>query len=167
LITLSRLGNSFFLLAALLLNAFASANRVSIPFFSASSALIVALSSRLSTSYSSLIHLFFISPISSLVDRLAVSVPVGGQLLHDKRDAIGALWDKAWRELEDTENVYIDRMRLMRVARGSRRHSSLQEKAWRIFNQITTGTFSVDTLRWRLRGKEHVWVCPECNDVDS
>jgi hypothetical protein len=28
-------------------------------------------------------------------DRLAVSAPVGGQLLHDKRDVIGALWDKA------------------------------------------------------------------------
>ena len=29
---------------------------------------------------------------------------------------IRALWDKAWRESEDTENVYVDRMRLMRVA---------------------------------------------------
>jgi hypothetical protein len=39
------------------------------------------------------------------------------QHLHDKRDVIGALWDKAWRESEDTENVYyyVDRMRLMRV----------------------------------------------------
>jgi hypothetical protein len=41
---------------------------------------------------------------------------VGGQLLHDKRDVIRALGDKAWRELEDTENVYVDRMRLMRGA---------------------------------------------------
>jgi hypothetical protein len=24
-----------------------------------------------------------------------------------------ALWDKAWRESEDTENVYVDSMRLM------------------------------------------------------
>jgi hypothetical protein len=31
-------------------------------------------------------------------DRLAVSAPVGGQLLHDKRDVVRALWDKAWRE---------------------------------------------------------------------
>jgi ribonuclease HI len=29
-------------------------------------------------------------------DRLAVSAPVGGQLLHGKRNVIGALWDKAW-----------------------------------------------------------------------
>jgi hypothetical protein len=102
------------------------------------------------------------------VDSLAVSAPVGGQLLHDKRYVIGALWDKAWRESDDTENVYVDRMRLMRVARGSGRHSSLQGKAQKIFNQITTGTISVDTLRWQLRrGTEQVWVCPKSNDVDS
>jgi hypothetical protein len=35
------------------------------------------------------------------------------------RDIIGALWDKAWRESEDTENVYVDRRRLMQVTRGS------------------------------------------------
>ena len=64
--------------------------------------------------------------------------------------------------------MYVDRMRLMRDARGSGRHSFMQGKARRIFNQVTTGTISVDTLRWRLgRGTEHVWVCPECNDVDS
>jgi hypothetical protein len=73
---------------------------------------------------------------------------VGGQLLHDRRDVIKALWDKAWKELEDSEIVYVDRMRLMQVARGSGRHSSLQGKAWKIFNQITTGTISVDTLCW-------------------
>jgi hypothetical protein len=101
-------------------------------------------------------------------DRLAVSAPVGSQLLYDKRDVISALWDKVWRESEDSENVYVDRMRLKRVARGSGRHSSLQGKARRIFNQITTGTISVDTLRWLLRrGTEHVWVCPDCNDVYS
>jgi hypothetical protein len=48
------------------------------------------------------------------VDRLAVLELVGGQLLHDKREAIRALWDKVWRESKDTENVYVDRMRLMR-----------------------------------------------------
>jgi hypothetical protein len=71
-----------------------------------------------------------------------VSAPVLGQLLHDKRDFIRALCDKAWRESEDTENVYVDRMRLMRVAMGSGRHSSLQGKAMKIFNQITTGSIS-------------------------
>jgi hypothetical protein len=84
-------------------------------------------------------------------DRLAVSTPVGGLLLQDKRDVFRTLWDKAWRESEDTENVYVDRMKLMRVARGFGRHSCLQGKARRIFNQITTGTIRVDTLRWRLR----------------
>jgi hypothetical protein len=78
-------------------------------------------------------------------------------MLVVKEDVIKALWDKAWRESEDTENVYFDRMRLMRVARGSGRHSSLQGTAREIFNQITTGTISVDTLCWRLRrGTEHV-----------
>jgi hypothetical protein len=41
------------------------------------------------------------------------------ELLHDKRDVFGALWDKAWRVPKDRENAYVDRMRLMRVARGS------------------------------------------------
>jgi hypothetical protein len=95
---------------------------------------------------------------------------VVGQLLHDRRDVIRALWDNAWRKSEDIKNVYVDRMRLMGVARGSGRHLSKQRKVWKIFmargsgrhsskqgkarkifNQITTGTISVDTLRWRLR----------------
>jgi hypothetical protein len=51
------------------------------------------------------------------------------------------------------------------VARGSGRHSYLQGKARKIFNQIT---ISDDTLHWQLkRGMEHVWVCPECNEVGS
>jgi hypothetical protein len=33
----------------------------------------------------------------------AISVPVGGQLLHGRWGVIKALW----RELEDTENVYV------------------------------------------------------------
>jgi hypothetical protein len=78
-------------------------------------------------------------------DRLGVSASVGGQLLHDRRDVIKALRE-AWRGSEDTESVYVDRIRLMRVARGSGRHSYSQGKAWKIFNQITTWTISVDTV---------------------
>jgi hypothetical protein len=59
-------------------------------------------------------------------------------------------------------------MRLMQVFRGSGRHSSLQGKAWKKFNQITTGTISVDVLRWQLkRVTENIWVCPKVNEVDS
>jgi hypothetical protein len=76
--------------------------------------------------------------------------------------------DKVWRETEDTQNVYVDRRKLMQVAWGSGRHLSLQGKGWKILNQITTGTISVDTLRCRLRrGTEHIWVCPKCKNVDS
>jgi hypothetical protein len=101
-------------------------------------------------------------------DRLAVSVPVGGQLLHDRRDVIGLCEIRHGGSRKTQKNVYVDRMRLMQVARNFGRHSSLQGKARKIFNQITTGTFSVDTLHWRRRkGTEHIWVCPECNDVDS
>jgi hypothetical protein len=39
--------------------------------------------------------------------RLAVSAPVGGQLLHDRRDVVRAFRNKAWRESEDPENVYV------------------------------------------------------------
>jgi hypothetical protein len=52
------------------------------------------------------IHSLFITLIQT-------AVPVVDQLLHDRRDVIMALWDMAWRELEDTENMYVDRMRLM------------------------------------------------------
>jgi hypothetical protein len=58
-------------------------------------------------------------------DRLAISAPVGGQLFHDRKDFIKTLWDKVWKESEDTENVYVDRVRLMQVVRCSGRHLSL------------------------------------------
>jgi hypothetical protein len=56
------------------------------------------------------------------------------QLLHDRRDVIRALWDKAWRELEDTENVNVDRMRLMQVARDSGRHHLSKGKLGKYLN---------------------------------
>jgi hypothetical protein len=49
-------------------------------------------------------------------DRLAVSAPVGGQPLYDRKYVFKALWDKAWRVSEDKVNVYVDRMRIMWVA---------------------------------------------------
>jgi len=71
-------------------------------------------------------------------------------------------------ESDKTENEYADRMRLLEMMRGCRRHSTLQEKARYLFNQPATGTVSMTTLHRRLQGAmEHVWVCPECSDVDS
>jgi hypothetical protein len=58
----------------------------------------------------------WVCPCTSCSFLVNVSAPVEGQLLHNRRDVIKALWDKAWRDSEDTENVYFDRMRLMRVA---------------------------------------------------
>jgi hypothetical protein len=60
-----------------------------------------------------------------------VAAPVGGQLILDKRD-VNRAWHGGSRKTQ----------RLMRVAKGSGRHSSLQGKARRIFNQITTRTIS-------------------------
>jgi hypothetical protein len=52
-------------------------------------------------------------------DRLTLLAPIGDQRLHDMKE---------WRKSEKTENVYVDMMSLVRVARGSGRHLSLQEK---------------------------------------
>jgi hypothetical protein len=34
-------------------------------------------------------------------DKLAVLAPIGGQLLHDRKDVIKGLSDKAWKESKD------------------------------------------------------------------
>jgi hypothetical protein len=47
------------------------------------------------------------------------------------------------------------------------RHSGGTGKSW-CLTQLDIRPVKVNTLRWRLkRGTEHVWVCPECNEVDS
>jgi hypothetical protein len=64
--------------------------------------------------------------------------------------------------------VYVDTMRLMRVARGSGRHSSLQGKTRKIFNHIINRTISVETLCWRLKREYGARMgMPECNEIDS
>jgi len=98
-------------------------------------------------------------------DEIAGMVPVGKQLLYDRNDA---LWDKVCSESDETENAYVDRMRLLGVMRGSGGHSTLQGNVRRSYNQLTIGSISITKLRWHLKGgTELVWVCPKFNGFDS
>ena len=74
------------------------------------------------------------------------------------------------KELGEAEAHYaIARMQEMGLARGMGRKLTLAGKERRIiiiYNQMQTGTLSMDTLRMALvRGTEHLWTCPQCNDV--
>jgi hypothetical protein len=44
------------------------------------------------------------------------------------------------------ENVYVDRMKLLGMARGCGRYLTLRGKSRRILNQLATGTISMRTL---------------------
>jgi len=81
---------------------------------------------------------------------LAVSALVKGNLKNDKKDVIKALWDKVWSRSDQVENLYVDRMKLLGIMRGSSSYSALREKTRRFFNQCATGTISMMTLDWLL-----------------
>ena len=71
------------------------------------------------------------------------------------------------QELEEAEAHYaIGRMQEIRLARGLGRNVTLDGKERRKYNQMQTGTVSMDTFRMTLvRGTGHLWTCPQCNDV--
>jgi len=59
-------------------------------------------------------------------------------------------------------------MREMGVQRGDGKRCQLYGRERRIWSQRATGTISMATLKTLLeRGTEHIWTCPECNDVAS
>jgi len=58
-------------------------------------------------------------------------------------------------------------LRQFGIQRRSSRNSNLQGRARCIHNQRVTGIISVHTLRYLLNSTEHLWICPECNDVNS
>ena len=101
-------------------------------------------------------------------DRLAGSAVVDGQVKFDKGEVLKTLEEKL-RDEEDRETAEhhaIIRMREMGIERGEGRKERLSGKERRRHNQTATGTISMDTLRaLMLRGTEHVWTCPVCNDV--
>ena len=101
-------------------------------------------------------------------DRLAGNAPLGGSLPMDKGEVVLRLWDQVERAEEQSENPYVERMRLRGIVRGSGRSSKLGGKTRRTLNQLAVGTISSMTLRWLLNeGTEHIWECPECSDVGS
>lgn len=101
-------------------------------------------------------------------DRLAGSAVVDGQVKFDKGEVLKTLEEKL-RDEEDRETAEhhaISRMWEMGIERGEGRKERLSGKERRRHNQTATGTISMDTLRaLMLRGTEHVWTCPVCNDV--
>ena len=101
-------------------------------------------------------------------DRLAGEATVGDSIMPDRADILDRLWKKL-REEEDREtdeHHAVQRMQEMGVMRGDGRKLALAGRERRVHNQTRTGTVSMDTLRVALaRGTEHLWTCPQCNDV--
>ena len=106
--------------------------------------------------------------VNEQADRLAGNAPLGGSLPMDNGEVVVRLWDQVEKAEEQTENSYVERMRLRGIGSGSGRISKLIGKTRRTFNQIAVGTISSMTLRWLLiEGTDHIWECPECSDVGS
>ena len=100
----------------------------------------------------------------------AVPIENAHRLQMDKKEAMSTLI-KTMREEEDRvidAMGYVLRMKEIGVKRGEGRKSNISGKTRRVSNQVKTGTLSMDTLRTILnRGTEHVWICPECKEVDA
>ena len=101
-------------------------------------------------------------------DKLAGEAVVGDKIVPDRAEVLEKLSEHLRKE-EDTEaqsHYAIERMQELGVTRGEGRKSRLAGKERKIWNQTATGTISVDTLETVLmRGTEHLWTCPQCNDV--
>ena len=86
----------------------------------------------------------------------------------DRADILDRLTKKL-REEEDSEveeHHAIKRMQEMGVKRGMGRRCTLAGKERKLYNHLTTGTVSMNSLRMALgRGTEHLWSCPQCNEV--
>jgi len=82
----------------------------------------------------------------------------------DDRHAANEVWSRS----DQVDNLYVDRMNLLGIKRGSDSYSALSGKTRRFFNQCATGTVSIMILlllqNW---GMWRVWVCPKCNEIDS
>ena len=101
-------------------------------------------------------------------DKLAGEATVGDDIKPDRADLIDRVARQLGdQELEEAEAHYaIARMQEMGLARGMGRKLRLAGKERKMYNQMQTGTVSMDTLRMALvRGTEHLWTCPQCNDV--
>jgi len=69
-------------------------------------------------------------------DKLVVSALVKGKLQCDKKDVIKALWDKVWSRSDQVGNLYVDRMKLLGIMRGSGRYSALRGKTRRFLQPV-------------------------------
>ena len=101
-------------------------------------------------------------------DRMAGNAVIDGGVKLDKLEAIKAL-ERRLREEDESGSVEhhaIVRMHTLGITRGEGKDKKLTGNDRRLFNQTATGTVSLYTLRrMLLRGTEHLWTCPECNDV--
>ena len=101
-------------------------------------------------------------------DNLAGQALIENDIKLDKAEVLKLLTEKLREEEETTQHVYhgVERMKELNKKKGEGRKSQLSGRMRRIYNQLSTGTISVYTLQSILkRGTEHVWVCPECDDV--
>ncbi len=85
----------------------------------------------------------------------------------DRADIITAIKEK-FKKDEDCQSETMCRLQELGIKRGIATKEHLSGKSRRFVNQHRTGTVSRGTLVGLLqRRAEHVWVCPECNDVCS
>ena len=109
--------------------------------------------------------------VNEEADRLAGDAPLGDDFVQLDRHQILQRLSQDLIELEEREtdgSHYVERMKELGIQRGSGKHTDISGNNRRISNQILTGTISRHTLNAILeRGTEHLWTCPECNDVAS
>lgn len=98
-------------------------------------------------------------------DRLASTASIVGELKMDKGDILRSLRDSLLDEDTKIDVESIKRFKQFGVTRCSSRTGCLRGRVRGVFNQRATGTISMHTLRYLLGETEHLWVCPECNDV--
>ena len=85
----------------------------------------------------------------------------------NKRDVLRSLRDCLLDEDTKIDVESIQRFRQIGVTRCTSRTGCLRGRGRvrSVFNQRVTRIISMHTLRYLLGETEHLWVCPECNDV--
>ena len=85
----------------------------------------------------------------------------------DKGDILRSINDRSIEIDTALDEPVITRLQEFGIKRGTSRGISERGRIRRMKNQLATGTISIHTLRHLLKETEHLWVCPECNDVGS
>ena len=101
-------------------------------------------------------------------DQMAGNAPITEDVRLDRDEILRRLEQhlRDAEEKETEEHHALVRMRGNGFQRGKGKKLRLAGKERRWYNQTATGTISMATLRAvMMRGTEHLWTCPMCEDV--